>query len=73
MNETEIELTKLRERASRLLEAVRERDDEIAILKKALRETGNELCYHCGNYKTAHLGSCDDCRWKNVKSGEMPL
>ena len=24
----------------------------------------NELCLLCGRYKTAHLGSCDGCRWK---------
>jgi hypothetical protein len=24
----------------------------------------NELCLLCGKYKTAHLGSCDGCRWK---------
>jgi hypothetical protein len=24
----------------------------------------NELCQRCGQYKTAHLGSCDGCRWK---------
>ena len=24
----------------------------------------NELCLKCGKYKTAHLGSCDGCRWK---------
>ena len=24
----------------------------------------NELCQRCGQYHTAHLGSCDGCRWK---------
>lgn len=24
----------------------------------------NELCYKCGNYKQAHNGWCDSCRWK---------
>lgn len=24
----------------------------------------NELCLKCGKYKTAHLGSCDGCKWK---------
>ena len=23
----------------------------------------NELCLKCGNYKMAHEGSCDWCRW----------
>ena len=26
----------------------------------------NELCLQCGDYKRAHLGACDDCRWRNV-------
>ena len=24
----------------------------------------NEHCLLCGQYKTAHEGSCDGCRWK---------
>lgn len=38
-------------------------------LRAELKDCVNELCYQCGNYKTAHLGSCDDCRWKAVKEG----
>lgn len=34
-----------------------------------LKDCVNELCYQCGKYKTAHLGSCDDCRWRKVKEG----
>lgn len=34
-----------------------------------LHDCVNELCYQCGQYKTAHLGSCDDCRWLKVKEG----
>ena len=34
-----------------------------------LKDCVNELCYQCGSYKSAHLGSCDDCRWKAVKEG----
>lgn len=29
------------------------------------RDCRNELCLQCGQYKTAHLGSCDDCRWRH--------
>ena len=32
---------------------------------KDLKDCRNELCYKCGEYKTAHLGSCDGCRWKD--------
>jgi hypothetical protein len=24
----------------------------------------NELCLRCGQYKAAHIGACDGCRWK---------
>ena len=41
---------------------VRERDK----LKSDLKDCRNELCLRCGEYKTAHLGSCDGCRWKDV-------
>ena len=27
----------------------------------------NELCLKCGRYRTAHLGACDGCRWKEEK------
>ena len=29
-----------------------------------VRDMRNELCLRCGNYKEAHLGACDDCRFK---------
>ena len=48
--------------------------DEILNQLAAYEDTGlspadiadlrNELCLKCGKYKTAHLGSCDGCRWK---------
>ena len=38
--------------------------DEIERLEAELNTCRNELCLRCGQYKTRHLGSCDDCRWK---------
>lgn len=32
-------------------------------LSEDLRVCRNELCLHCGQYKTRHLGSCNGCRW----------
>ena len=26
----------------------------------------NELCCKCGNYREAHNGACDGCRWKEA-------
>lgn len=38
----------------------KERDE----LKKELAAMRNELCCKCGNYREAHNGACDGCRWK---------
>lgn len=35
-------------------------------LYAALRDCRNELCLLCGQYKEAHLGACDGCRWKDM-------
>ena len=48
-----------------IVELQAERDN----LRAELKDCVNELCYQCGSYKSAHLGSCDDCRWKAVKEG----
>ena len=44
---------------------------EIEKLRKQLEQTRserdvlrNELCYKCGNYREAHNGACDGCRWR---------
>ena len=34
-----------------------------------LHDCVNELCYQCGKYHTAFEGSCDGCRWLEVKVG----
>ena len=51
-----------------LAAACKERDE----LKKELSVMRNELCYKCGNYREAHNGACDGCRWKKaaLKGGE---
>ena len=48
--------------------ACKERDE----LKKELAAMRNELCCKCGNYREAHNGACDGCRWKKaaLKGGE---
>ena len=35
--------------------------------KIELKDAVNELCLKCGDYKTEHLGTCDRCRWKEVR------
>ena len=51
-----------------LASACKERDE----LKKELAAMRNELCFKCGNYREAHNGACDGCRWKKaaLKGGE---
>lgn len=39
---------------------------EIIRLSRDLKDCRNELCLKCGNYKLAHKGACDDCRWKDM-------
>lgn len=39
---------------------------ELERLRSDLRLCRNELCLRCGNYKLAHKGACDDCRWKDM-------
>ena len=46
---------------------------EIEKLRKQLEQTQaernvmrNELCCKCGNYRGAHIGACDGCRWKEA-------
>ena len=34
-----------------------------------LSDCKNELCLQCGNYKQAHKGACDDCRWYKIAAG----
>ena len=43
-----------------LAAACKERDE----MKKELADMRNELCCKCGNYREAHNGACDGCRWK---------
>ena len=39
--------------------------DAVEQAKRDLKDLRNELFCKCGDYNTAHLGSCDSCRWKD--------
>ena len=43
-----------------LASACKDRDE----LKKELAAMRNEMCYKCGNYREAHNGACNGCRWE---------
>ena len=49
----------------RLVERTEQLKTEKENAERDLRDCRNELCLRCGSYKTAHLGSCDGCRWKH--------
>ena len=38
--------------------------EELHEAKSELAAMRNELCCKCGNYREAHNGACDGCRWK---------
>ena len=38
--------------------------DRIEAQAKEIEALRNELCYKCGNYREAHNGACDGCRWE---------
>ena len=40
--------------------------DAIEALERELKDCRNELCLKCGNYKQAHNGACDGCRWRKT-------
>ena len=41
----------------------------IGSVESDLHDCVNELCYQCGQYKEAHNGACNGCRWLAVKEG----
>lgn len=53
------ECKEIRENVQRLKEILEK-------AKRDLKDCRNELCLKCGNYKQAHNGACDGCRWRNV-------
>ena len=38
--------------------------DLIEAQAKEIYTLRNELCLKCGNYKLAHEGACNGCRWR---------
>ena len=38
--------------------------DLIEAQAKEIDTLRNELCLKCGNYKLAHKGACNGCRWR---------
>ena len=51
-------------RVGELLDLVQDLKARVESLKTDLKDCRNELCLRCGSYTTAHLGSCNGCRWR---------
>ena len=56
---------------ARLIAEALKKDEEIGQLQEELHEAKselnamrNELCCKCGNYREAHNGACNECRWE---------
>ena len=50
------------------LEMVRKQNERLLF---SLKDCSNELCQKCGKYVNDHLGSCDHCKWKDVKNWDV--
>jgi uncharacterized OB-fold protein len=50
-----------------------EQDKQIFQLQQELRNCRGELCLKCGKYMTAHLGACDDCRYRHGGEWEKDM
>ena len=47
-----------------LCDDLAEAADLIEAQAKEIDALRNELCLKCGNYKLAHKGACNGCRWR---------
>ena len=47
-----------------LCDDLTEAADRIEAQAKEIDTLRNELCLKCGNYKLAHEGACNGCRWR---------
>ena len=47
-----------------LFDDLAEAADLIEAQAKEIDALRNELCLKCGNYKLAHKGACNGCRWR---------
>lgn len=50
------------------LDMVRRQNEKLLI---SLKDCANENCQKCGKHINDHLGSCDHCKWKDVKNWKV--
>ena len=61
----------LKNTAEELKTMIAECETKISMLQMNLRDCRNELCLKCGNYKNAHNGACNGCRWLDEWRGVL--
>ena len=49
-----------------LLDMAVSKTDKVLRLKEELHDMKNELCQYCGEFKHAHDGACDGCKWRDM-------
>ena len=57
----------------RLSEQCSQLNAKIRRLQREVNHCRNELCLKCGNYKEAHRGACDWCRYRSGGEWEADL
>ena len=50
-----------------LIHKLRDAESNLATSQRRAQDARNELCLKCGEYKEAHNGACDGCRWKEAQ------
>jgi len=65
VNELIVKLNLADAQIERLVERIASLNADKAVAERDLRDCRNELCLRCGEYKHAHEGACNGCRWKH--------
>ena len=63
----------IQEAVGGLHDIVTEIVDKFFRIERELKQCRNELCLKCGQYKDAHLGACDGCRYRHGGEWEEDL
>ena len=53
-----------------LIHKLRDAESNLAASQRRAQDARNELCLKCGEYKEAHNGACNGCRWGERGEGE---
>lgn len=48
-------------------------NSKVCNLRRELKQCRNEMCLKCGQYKEAHNGACNGCRYRKNGEWEMDM